>query len=127
MGWSRSLGGFADEVEKSLTQRQKQIAVYALQQVIFGSPVDEGTYKGNHRVTVNGVTGEFSLEMQDENGQRTLNEGLAVIGSISRPFGEVVIQNNLPYGEALEDGSSGQAPAGVYTVAFNSTIQRFGR
>lgn len=127
MSWSRPLSGFADEVEKNLTQRQRQIAVYALQQVIFGSPVDEGTYKGNHRVTVNGVTGEFSLELQDDNGQRTLNEGLAVIGSISKPFGEVVIQNNLPYGEALEGGSSGQAPAGVYTVAFNSTVQRFGR
>ncbi|OJT01231.1 hypothetical protein [Marinobacter nauticus] len=127
MSWSRSLDGFADQVEKDLTQRQKEIAVYALQQIIFGSPVDSGTFKGNHRVTVNGVTGEYSLSMQDANGQRTLLEGMQVIGSISQPFGTVTIQNSLPYSEALESGSSQQAPAGVYTVAFNSTVQRFGR
>tara|TARA_R100000789_G_scaffold98592_1_gene102826 strand:- start:818 stop:1201 length:384 start_codon:yes stop_codon:yes gene_type:complete len=127
MSWSKSLQGFAEEVEKTLTQRQKEIAVYALQQVIFGSPVDRGTYKGNHRVTVNGVTGEYSLDMEDPNGQRTLMEGMQVIGSVSQPYGEVVVQNNIPYGQRLEGGHSGQAPAGVYSVAFNSTVQRFSR
>lgn len=127
MSWSRSLDAFADEVEKSLTQRQKDIAVFALQQVIFGSPVDQGAYKGNHRVTINGTTLDYSLDLKDPNGQRTLMEGLQQIGSVSQPFGEVVVQNNLPYARALEDGSSQQAPGGVYTVAFNSTVQRFGR
>lgn len=127
MSWSRSLSGFSDEVEKNLTQRQKDIAVYALNQVIFGSPVDTGTFRGNHRVTVNGVTGEFNLKLQDKNGQQTLLDGMQQIGTISKPFGEITIQNNLPYSEALESGHSGQAPAGVYSVAFNSTVERFGR
>lgn len=136
MSWSRSLEAFADEVEKTLTQRQKEIAVFALQQVIMGSPVDKGTYKGNHRVTVNGVTMDYSLDitgggqkgsLNDAIGQRTLFEGMQVIGSVSQPFGEVVIQQNLPYARRIEDGWSGQAGEGVYTVAFNSTVQRFGR
>lgn len=127
MSWSRSLEGFAKEVEETLTQRQKEIAAFALQQVIFGSPVDRGTYKGNHRVTVNGITLDYSLDIEDPNGQRTLMEGMRVIGSVSQPFGEVVIQQNLPYGRKIEDGHSGQAPAGVYSVAFNSTYQRFSR
>lgn len=127
MSWSRSLAGFAKEVEETLTQRQKEIAVYALQQVIMGSPVDQGTYKGNHRVTVNGITLDYSLDAEDQNGQRTLMEGVRVIGSVSQPFGEIVVQNNSPYGERLESGHSQQAPAGVYSVAFNSTVERFRR
>ena len=96
MSWSRSLEGFAREVEETLTQRQKEIAVFALQQVIMGSPVDQGAYKGNHRVTVNGITLDYSLDLKDPNGQRTLMEGMQVIGAVSQPFGEVVIQQNLP-------------------------------
>jgi len=125
MSWSRSLSGFTDQVEKDLTKKQKDMAVYALQQIIFGSPVMDGTYRGNHRVTVNGETQDYDLSTADKSGQMTLNEGLQVIGSISRPFGTVTIQNNLPYGERLENGWSDQAPAGVYSVAEQSTKERF--
>lgn len=127
MSWSRSLTGFAEHVERDLTERQKQIAAYALQQIIKRSPVDQGTYRGNHRVTVNGETHDYDLAESDRNGQRTLFEGMRIIGRISRPFGTVTIQNNLPYGEALEAGNSEQAPAGVYSVAEASTAARFGR
>ena len=125
MGWSRSLDGFADQVEKDLTQRQKDIAAYALQQVITGSPVQDGTYRGNHRVTVNSQTRDYDLSIAGKSGQQTLFEGMQIIGRISRPFGSVTIQNNVPYGERLENGWSGQAPAGVYGVAEQSTKERF--
>lgn len=126
MAWKGTKpSAFAITVEKALTSRQKEIASFALQQVIIGSPVDEGAYKGNHRVSVNGVTYEFDPEKVDASGNSTLSEGLSQIGGISHPFGVTYIQNNAPYGERLENGWSDQAPQGVYGIAYNSTVERF--
>lgn len=126
MAWKGTRpSAFADTLEKTLTKRQKDIAAFALQQVIFGSPFDEGAYKGNHRVSVNGQTYEFDPSQLDTNGQATLNDGMSKIGAISQAFGVVYIQNNAPYGERLENGWSQQAPQGVYDIAFNNTAERF--
>jgi len=125
MSWSKSLSGFADEAEKALTERQKDIALYFLQQVIVGSPVDEGTYRGNHRVTVDGITLDYDMSLKDAGGQMTLMSGMQQIGTVSQPFGSITIQNNLPYGERIENGWSMQAASGVYSVALNSTVEKF--
>ena len=125
MSWSKSLTGFADEAEKALTKRQKDIAAYFLQQVIVTSPVMDGTYRGNHRVTVDGITLDYDLDLQDAGGQMTLMSGMQQIGTVSQPFGSITIQNNLPYGERIENGWSMQAASGVYSVALNSTVEKF--
>lgn len=126
MAWKGTRpSAFAITVEKALTSRQKEIAAFALQQVIIGSPFDEGAYKGNHRVSVNGVTYEFDPSQLDTSGQATLNDGMSKIGTISQPFGVVYIQNSAPYGERLENGWSDQAPQGVYGIAYNNTVERF--
>lgn len=125
MGWSKSLTGFADEAEKALTGRQKDIALYFLQQVIVGSPVDKGTYRGNHRVTINGITLDYDLNQHDAGGQMTLMSGMQKIGTVNQAFGSITIQNNLPYGERIEHGWSMQAASGVYSVALNSTVEKF--
>lgn len=127
-GWSRSLSGFAREVEQTLSSRQKEIAAYALAELITTSPVDQGAYKGNHRLTVNGRTYEFDPNKTDTGGQATLNEGMQILGTISGAFNEVVIQNNAPYSQRLEDGWSSQGSGGdYYANAFNNTRERFSR
>ena len=125
MSWSRSLSGFAEQVEKDLTQKQKDMAVYALQQIITLSPVDTGTYRGNHRVTVNSETNSYDLSRVDKVSDSTQMDGLRQIGTISKPFGTVTIQNNLPYAEAIEFGHSSQPGRAVYGAAEQSTKERF--
>lgn len=127
-GWSRPLSGFAKQVERDLSDRQKEIAAYALAELITTSPVDQGAYKGNHRLTVNGRTFEFDPDRKDTGGQATLNDGTQALGTISGAFNEVVIQNNAPYGQRLEDGWSSQGSGGdYYANAFKATKERFRR
>ena len=126
-GWSKSPTAFIKVVEDDLVDKRKEITAAALQAVISGSPVDTGAYKGNHRVTLDGVDLGYDLEVKDPGGSRTLAEGGAVIGQISTPFGESVIQNGIPYGSELENGHSQQAPAGVYGVAFDSVRAKYAK
>jgi hypothetical protein len=124
-GWSINPTKFIDEVEKDLTDLQKEIAISALQSIISGSPVDKGTYKGNHRVTVDASSLNFDSAKDDPSGSSTLSEGAATIGSIAGPYHNIIIQNNAPYGERLENGHSQQAPGGVYGVAFIGVSEKY--
>ncbi len=126
-GWSKPPTAFIKVVQADLVDKRKEITATALQAVISGSPVDTGAYKANHRVTLDGVDLGYDLEAKDPNGSQALAEGEAVIGQISTPFGESVVQNNTPYGAVLENGHSGQAPAGVYGVAFDAVKARYAK
>ncbi|MBW4789129.1 hypothetical protein JQS35_11015 [Alcaligenes faecalis subsp. faecalis] len=118
-GWSGiKPTAFVKVVEADLKEKRNQIAAEALQLVIVPSPVADGAYKGNHRVSVDGKDLVFDLDAQDKDGSKTLAEGMAVIETAEGPYHEVVIQSNIPYGEKLESGHSGQAPHGVYRPAF---------
>lgn len=126
-GWSIDPTEFMDVVEKDLTDLQKEIAITALQAIISPSPVDEGTYKGNHRVTVDDVTLSFDPELHDKDGSVTLSDGMGVIAKVAGPYHNIIIQNNAPYGERLENGHSQQAPIGVYGVAFIAVSEKYGQ
>lgn len=125
MGWDKKPTAFIEVVKRDLVAKRKEITSAALQAVISGSPVDTGTYKGNHRVTLDGVDLAYDVETRDKSGAKTMADGEAVIGQINTPFGESVVQNNVPYGEALENGHSMQAPAGVYGVAFTAVAEKY--
>jgi hypothetical protein len=118
-------GAFGEIIEEAAKDRVKEIAGYALQQVVVSSPVDQGAFKAGHRVSINGDDLSFDPEASDEGGQATISRGRSIIDSITSPFVEVVIQNNAPYAERLESGWSQQAPTGVYANAINSTKERF--
>lgn len=123
-GWSKPPTAFIKVVEQDLGQKRHQVAVETLAAVVAGSPVDSGAYRANHRVSIDGVDLGYDLEKIDPSGAETLQAGNEVIGSAVSPYCETVIQNNIPYGEALEDGHSGQAPAGVYGVAFAAVVEK---
>lgn len=126
-GWDTPPTAFIKVVKADLVDKRKEITATALQAVISGSPVDTGAYKANHRVTLDGVDLGYDLELKDPGGSQTLADGEAVIGQISTPFGESVIQNGIPYGSELENGHSQQAPVGVYGVAFSAVRERYSR
>ncbi len=46
-----------------------------LQQVIVGSPVDTGAFRGNHRVSVNSPDSTYDLSTADKGGSATQQEG----------------------------------------------------
>ncbi|WP_339139099.1 hypothetical protein [Kerstersia gyiorum] len=113
-------------METDLKDTRNKIAVEALQMVVTGSPVDEGTFRGSHRVSIDVENHEIP-NTPDKSGQATVNAGLEVIATAGDPFQAVTIQTNLPYGEKLEGGHSKQAPAGVYRPAFATIRAKYAK
>ncbi|OTG79062.1 hypothetical protein B9T31_17335 [Acinetobacter sp. ANC 4558] len=129
MGWTgKKPTEFAIQVLKDGDEHLRRVSGEMLQAVILGSPVMDGTYRANHRVSVDSPSYET---VQGDNkapkgtlDQATFNDGAkeiakAHIGSC------VYIQNNLSYGIAIENGHSGQAPEGVYALAFQLISEKY--
>ena len=133
MGWSRPPSGFADELEKLQNQRLRAAALQALTGVIERSPVDSGAFRGNNRVGVGAADNSVDLNAADglpkgaTNGVQAFDEGFRIIGQANKAFDVIYISNNLPYAGELENGSSTQAPQGVYAVTFNNLREASGR
>lgn len=88
----------------------RKLALGALSGVVLRTPVDTGRARGNWMVSLGAARGGESDNL-DKGGAATISAGTAAIGA-SQPFQQIVIENNLPYIERLNDGHSGQAPAG---------------
>jgi hypothetical protein len=132
-GWSRPLGSFVQEVEQELVGRQRTIVAEALTLVILGSPVDSGAFRGNHRVSIGSPDNGYDPSLGQRSPPRgglemeTFDRESAKISALSVPFTVAYIQNNAPYAGKLENGSSQQAPEGVYETAANSLREKYGR
>lgn len=126
-GWSKPPTAFIHTVEADLKNKRNTIAAEALQMLVTSSPVDEGSYKGNHRVTVDSEDHGSDVDIKDKDGSDTISAGMAVIDTADRPYQAVTIQNNIAYGERLEDGHSQQAPHGVYNPAFAHLRAKHGK
>ncbi|EJN1507720.1 HK97 gp10 family phage protein [Pseudomonas aeruginosa] len=116
--WSVSLSAFMETVEADLVQKQSDMAMEALRVIVEHAPVDTGRFMANNIVSI-GEPVFYSLDAYDQDGHETIAKGYAELAHLV-PYSVVYIQNNLIYAGALEDGHSGQAPAGVYGVAYLS-------
>ena len=126
-GWSNPPSGFAREVEATQNKRLRAAALQALSGVIERSPVDQGAFRGSHRVSVGSPDYSYSLTDTDKAGSATLAKGSSAIQAVRVPFTVIYVQSNLPYSEALENGSSQQAPQGVYQITMNNLKEASGR
>ena len=121
--WINPPTAFLQVIERDFSKETKRIAGMMLQAVIFQSPVDTGAYRANHRVSVGFEDFAQDIGTVDKAGQQTLRIGIGKIAGMPT-YGKLYIQNNLPYAEKLELGSSKQAPVGVYGTSFNAVMQR---
>lgn len=120
--WNTPPIAFMRVIEADLSKETKRIVGMMLQAVITQSPVDTGAFRANHRVSI-GFEDFGMTATTDKSGSQTLQTGLSTAASAPL-YGKVFIQNNLPYAEKLELGSSKQAPLGVYATSYNAVIQR---
>lgn len=125
MSWNNPPTNFTLEIIKQSEELLRKAAGETLQGVVSGSPVDTGTFRGNHLVSLNEVDNTFDVSVQDQSGSATIAKGMATI--LQAKIGDVIyIQNNLPYSVALENGHSQQAPFGVYSIAYLNAKNKFG-
>ncbi|MGE6580397.1 hypothetical protein ACQKD0_05100 [Vreelandella aquamarina] len=131
-GWSMPLSAFIPQVESEFVKLRNRIAAEALQLLQFGSPVDQGTYRANHRISIGDRDMTFELVAGSSAPKGSLDQEVyerevRKLLTENAPFTIVYIQNNLPYAQRLEDGWSQQAGEGVYAVAANNLRERYGR
>lgn len=120
---------FADVVESDVANMIKGFALTCYRNIIMASPVDTGRFRASHIVSINEpyytvtIAGsmmiDLSTEQLIENAKRTMD--VKHKGKLR----SIYIQTNLPYAEALENGHSKQASAGVYGPAFNAAVVKY--
>ena len=139
MSWKNNPTKFIDEIENTLTKKQKDIVQDALQGVILQSPVDSGAFRASHRVSINKTDTSFNQSEVDKSGSTTIAKGQSILSRLV-PYSTVYIQTNAPYANKIEFGGfttkpetdktvggfSRQAPQGVYALTFNYIVQKYG-
>lgn len=125
MGWNGLRPSqFTLQLLRDGSELQRKITAAMLQGVVLKSPVDTGAFRGNHRVSIGSVDDTKDFLKKDTTGTTTIADGMAKILSIQ--LGKrVFISNNLPYAIRLENGHSGQAPLGIYSITFQSVTSRY--
>ena len=120
MGWTGvSPAQWVTKTERKLDLAVRKIALELFSRVILRSPVDTGRFRGNWQVAVGSVP-SGTLELDDKTGTATVAKVDAVAAGVGA--GDIIyLVNNLPYAQRLEDGYSGQAPAGMVGL----TVQEF--
>ena len=121
--WSIDPSQFAEQVAEDVGKRLRIISMALLTEIVLRSPVDKGRFRANNQVSI-GSADYSELAALDTSGASTIQQGSAVIGQ-GKPYSVIYIQNNLSYAEALENGHSKQAPAGVYATAFHGVSQAY--
>ena len=114
---------FALEVVKNADDHLKKIVGETLQRVIVLSPVMDGEFRASHKVTLDSPQNTYEKSF-DISGNETLREGLQ-IASTAKIGGLVYVQTLSPYGLALENGHSQQAPNGVYALSFRYVCEKY--
>ena len=123
MSWKNKPSNFAAAALKDADQQVQKIVGEVLQQVVVRSPVMDGEFRASHVVTIDSPDMNYQKNI-DESGTTTLAEGLKV-ASTSKLGDLVYIQSNSPYGLALENGHSQQAPNGVYALSFQHVCEKY--
>lgn len=105
----------------------RKIAFEVYRRVVFRTPVRTGAARGNWMCTVGApampTPGLAAVNDTDKSGRSTvqaIREGVTAWKPSSQV--PVFLSNNLPYIEALEHGSSRQAPSGMVAI----TVAEFG-
>ena len=83
--------------------------------ITLKTPVDTGRARGN-------------WNLSESNADTTINESATSVQSYREPTGKkaVYITNSLPYIQALEKGSSKQAPTGMVEITMNNVGSSLG-
>ncbi|KKC39508.1 hypothetical protein WH87_04750 [Devosia epidermidihirudinis] len=119
MGFADQVSAFTRKTEAKIETAIRKIALDVFAEVIMMSPVDTGRFRGNWQVAI-GSAPSGTLEIDDKAGTATLAKAQAE--ALGLKAGQTIfLVNNLPYAQALEYGSSQQAPGGMVRL----TVQRW--
>ena len=106
---ARSIRKRAVGVEPAVDNRVRRVALVANQVLIMATPVDTGQHRANWQVSIDDP---IDSVLEETNAQAAIERNKAVIGRYNGEQRVLLIQNNAPAIQRLNDGWSAQAPAG---------------
>lgn len=110
---------FARASREEASKATRAVSLRVLSGVVQRTPVDTGRARGNWQVSLGQAVNGTTVDVEDQAGGATIAKGAATIGQ-QKGFQPVVLENNLPYINKLEDGSSKQAPNGMVSETLAS-------
>ncbi len=114
MTFMQDVSSFRRKASARMDLVRAKISLDLLSRIVLRTPVDLGRARGNWQTTI-GAPAQGTVEAFDPSGQATISNAAAVLENVA---GDQVVwmTNNLPYIKRLEEGWSGQAPAGMVAV-----------
>lgn len=132
--FARTIQSFSGVAGKRVDLIMRKLVFDALDGMFRRSPVDTGRFRASFRVSLDKA--DLSVaEVSDVSSPKrfgsgpdgdALNQFNALKPEVKRDR-TIVISNNLPYAQRLEDGYSTQAPAGVVEITFFQVTLRLSR
>ncbi|MBB4000965.1 HK97 gp10 family phage protein [Aurantimonas endophytica] len=114
-GFQEEVAAWVAKTNAKMELAVRKIALDVFSEVILMSPVDTGRFRGNWQVAIGDVPAG-TLEIEDKDGTATISKVQAA--TMGLEVGQTIyLINNLPYAQALEFGSSRQAPGGMVRLA----------
>jgi hypothetical protein len=93
----------------------RKVALVANQTVIMATPVDTGRARANWQVSIDT---EIDSEVDSTDAQGAMSRNAETIRGYRN--GSIILQNNVAYIGALNNGSSAQAPSGFVERALQT-------
>jgi len=128
MSFSVDVSDWIDKATEAPEAIVRGTAIKLFSEIIFSSPVDEGTFRSNWNATVKTPSTQVNEDL--------IRTDDSIIGSMSKvvesskSYSSFILTNNLPYARRLEFGYSDQAPQGmvrVNAIRFNELIKEEAR
>jgi hypothetical protein len=115
VSFASDIARFAEQTGQTMDQVTRNVRLEGVKQVIRNTPVDTGQAKGSIIAAIGSPASSPNIL------DRTAGEGAAIsraMAAINGPSNKVFyFTSNLPYIKYLENGSSQQAPAGMFKIA----------
>lgn len=115
--FGQALKFFEDETKKQYVKNLTGVENYVYNQLRAKSPVDSGAYRSNHNRSLGSPVYDFSKGKTNSVQPAPVASGT---------FFNMYVSNGAPYATKIEEGHSGQAPSGVYALAYDSAKAKYG-
>lgn len=107
MSFAKSLS-IKDDMQKEVNKEARVVSIHILNGLTILTPVDTGRARGNWFLDINRSNRTIDGERRST---QAVAEGVSKIQSaVTFSYPEIVLSNNLPYIERLNDGWSEQTP-----------------
>jgi len=92
----------AEKINKGFERIVRSTAIACFSNIIFGSPVNEGRFRGNWFASTSAPSSKVT-ESTDKNGSKTAKAATEVVLHV-KDWNVFQLTNNLPYAEVIEFG-----------------------